>query len=535
MLFRNLSFLFVGAVLFVGCVKDEIAKDELATNIKQSHNKNQPESKTKTKETSTKNEKTNLTTKDSKIDSNATKTQEINLESKQNLYKNLPKKETLLDSKEFKNQEYIKDLTFENEIKYPLATIQIDTLFKQNTFKDALSNLESKKETKNDLTIIYIYTDSGELRAELSFKNNVLHGVSKAYKNNEVIKEVPYINGKVNGVVFEINGKERIESNYENGLKNGNTRIYKNNQIKVDKNYKDGILHGEFITYDDFGDLETKSFYHNGLKNGESIGYLHNKLAFKQHYKNGLLHGDFVIYGENNNPKIERNYNFGLLDDVEKIYENNKIYYATYVNGAMVMPYKQNDDEVYFLNPLDSKSKLTLESNNNVKTFSNLDSNLVVETLNNEIKIDFNNTQTLIKNNEITNIKTFKDNHLKSLEILKKGSIELFIYNNKNELETHSLDLANKQNLKRFINNKLDNEITWVGEITEQKGFYSNGAIYYRHKYDGDEMIEGAIYDKNGSLIYGFKTKQEDIILDSIFTNTALLKRRKTNPSYYTR
>ncbi len=56
------------------------------------------------------------------------------------------------------------------------------------------------------------------------YKNNDFHGAAKKYKFSRVTEELPYENGKLDGLYkkfYENNGQPQIEANYKNGLQHG--------------------------------------------------------------------------------------------------------------------------------------------------------------------------------------------------------------------------------------------------------------------------------------------------------------------------
>lgn len=65
---------------------------------------------------------------------------------------------------------------------------------------------------------------SYRLVSTTGYKNNDFHGSAKKYKFSRVTEELPYENGKLDGLYkkfYENNGQPQLEANYKNGLQHG--------------------------------------------------------------------------------------------------------------------------------------------------------------------------------------------------------------------------------------------------------------------------------------------------------------------------
>ncbi len=82
------------------------------------------------------------------------------------------------------------------------------------------------------------------LVSKTGYKNNDFHGVAKKFKFNRVIEELPYNNGKLEGLYkkyFENNGKLQIEAMYSNGVQDGIMRYYNSEgRPTMEYTYKNG-------------------------------------------------------------------------------------------------------------------------------------------------------------------------------------------------------------------------------------------------------------------------------------------------------
>ncbi len=76
------------------------------------------------------------------------------------------------------------------------------------------------------------YGFSGELTSAVQVLNGVPHGIMTIYDSKRrVIRQIPYVNGKVHGVdkSFYPNGDRMITYTYQYGIKNGNAYTYNSN------------------------------------------------------------------------------------------------------------------------------------------------------------------------------------------------------------------------------------------------------------------------------------------------------------------
>ena len=84
------------------------------------------------------------------------------------------------------------------------------------------SNKVISEEATSKNSIVIFYYPSGKIRAECTYRNNVLEGVSKHF--------------------FE-DGKVRVKENYKNGKLEGLSKYYfENGQVEFEKYFKNGLL-----------------------------------------------------------------------------------------------------------------------------------------------------------------------------------------------------------------------------------------------------------------------------------------------------
>ena len=437
--------------------------------------------------------------------------------------------------------------------------IKAKDILSSPTLNDNHQHITAKKSFDSGFTFVELYGPAGDLRARLSFKNDVLDGVSTAYQNGQIAREIPYKNGQIDGIVItHIPPDKRLESSYKNGKKHGKTILYHQGTPISSKDYNNGILHGTFETALDLADSSTYqntnslTHYHYGKKQGESIGYANGKIVFKQHYNKGVLQGQTQTYGENAIIKISRNYYNGFLHGEEIVYnypQETPAYKSHYELDVLVAPYENyeaNGATYYSIAPKDKahpviKGKSTdtqelwlYEASQQVALEITKDSGhkrVRIFHQNGALASDSTITPTQASGSYYT-----QDSHLES-KVLHNASAPLrttWHYAPQGQLLTKSQESPAKTITQSYRDGALDSEVVVLEgeEITIQKGFFPNGALQFEHHYIEDTMIQGTLYGKDGKVIYSFPHTSKDMIFDEAFPNTAAKRRAKVLPSH---
>ncbi len=164
------------------------------------------------------------------------------------------------------------------------------------------------------------YNDKGALIQKKQFDNGILDGVYKSYfpvgeklieyyipyekdliKNKyfeyyatgDVYSEVPFKNGKQNGIEkkYRSNGSISTEANYTDGKLNGAYKSYfKNGNVYEVGQYLEGQPSGSWNTYYDDGILESEYSYNNGELTGSFKYYdFDGKLYYEYLYRKGEI------------------------------------------------------------------------------------------------------------------------------------------------------------------------------------------------------------------------------------------------------
>ena len=114
---------------------------------------------------------------------------------------------------------------------------------------------------------------SEQKRAEITYKNGKLHGVStRWYSDGQKKDEISYKDGQLSGSyrTWYDSGQQEKEIAYKDGKENGQWVFwYSNGQKQRECSYKDGQLSGSYRTWYDSGQQEKEGAYKDGKQDGE--------------------------------------------------------------------------------------------------------------------------------------------------------------------------------------------------------------------------------------------------------------------------
>ncbi len=186
--------------------------------------------------------------------------------------------------------------------------------------------------------------------------------IRKEYYPNGVLKqEIPYKNGKMNGLAtwYFLNERKMMECTYVNGSIEGKiTRWNVGGLIESEDIYKNNLRNGKCISYYDNGKIFIEDEYVNDKLNGTHIERHQNGLVkAKGHYKNGLYDGKWEYYDDrgiqvgegnfvNGTGSLKGFYWNGRLKRIENFVDNKKegdeIWYKENGEVEKVVKYKQD-------------------------------------------------------------------------------------------------------------------------------------------------------------------------------------------------
>ena len=210
---------------------------------------------------------------------------------------------------------------------------------------------------------------------------------------------------------YDENGVKTLESHYKNGILDGEMRVYRNGILETMETYTDGERTGKYTYFGSDGKKLTEGFYNAGKDNGlkkvwflgtENLQYtetfnndiLHGsakyyesdtgKLGSEGNYKNGKKDGVWIFYFKNGNKKWVGNYKDDQISGELIQYEENGIIISkeNYEDGKLVGKYEYYHDNGRLrltgelLDGKDNGEKISYWSNSNKKSVENFKMNI---------------------------------------------------------------------------------------------------------------------------------------------------------------
>lgn len=175
------------------------------------------------------------------------------------------------------------------------------------------------------------YFDNGKIKYQGQFHADKPYGTFKYYTNEGKLKAVNIFSkdGSIaHNITYYSNGNLMSEGKYLNQQKDSVWKYYLNEQgnpLVSTETYKNGILHGESITYyPDSGEPAEILLLEYGKKNGKMLKYFPDgKLMTESFYKDGKLNGDFTHYHPDGKIQIQGAYYNGLQIGEWKFFDEN--------------------------------------------------------------------------------------------------------------------------------------------------------------------------------------------------------------------
>lgn len=177
------------------------------------------------------------------------------------------------------------------------------------------------------------YLDGTTLNNEFFYHKGQFHGAQKYFSvEGKLIKTAVYDYGEIiSEELYGYDGEVVGLIDYT-GLERDHKIIFhhQNGKIKVEYNFTNGVLHGDYITYNYYGNIKCKGFYVNGNASGKWIWlYDNGKIRTEMNFIEGEKHGEmkrFYRDGANNYSIV---YNLGTKVSI-KYYSDE----GNYVTGV---------------------------------------------------------------------------------------------------------------------------------------------------------------------------------------------------------
>lgn len=145
---------------------------------------------------------------------------------------------------------------------------------------DAISRIDQYKDDQMVESITY-YIPHRTKESQASYKDGKLHGFMIKYdKEENVISSTEYKDGlPYNGKYIRMEGQERVEEFYKDGMIEGTVCVYlgKTDQLIRKIPYVDGKIEGIVEEYDMYGNILSSTEYKDGKMNGERHEYVYKR------------------------------------------------------------------------------------------------------------------------------------------------------------------------------------------------------------------------------------------------------------------
>lgn len=144
----------------------------------------------------------------------------------------------------------------------------------------AISRIDQYKDDQMVESITY-YISHRTKESQASYKDGKLHGFMIKYdKEENVISSIEYKDGlPYNGKYIRMEGQERVEEFYKDGMIEGTTYVYlgKTDHMIRKIPYVDGKITGIVEEYDMYGNILSSTEYKDGKMNGERHEYVYKR------------------------------------------------------------------------------------------------------------------------------------------------------------------------------------------------------------------------------------------------------------------
>ena len=133
------------------------------------------------------------------------------------------------------------------------------------------------------------YHRNGKLAIEVPYRNGKIDGVMRSYDEEGRIHEtIGYLEGEEEGysTIYYANGKKKSRETYRCGILNGVSEDWDEmGRIRRQIPYVDGQIHGIVKIYDENGKIKEDMYFDHGLRNGAYRRYTFGKVTFEAEFK----------------------------------------------------------------------------------------------------------------------------------------------------------------------------------------------------------------------------------------------------------
>lgn len=176
------------------------------------------------------------------------------------------------------------------------------------------------------------YYPNGVIKLEVLYANGVLNGAKKAFhENGDLILSAQYREGRLEGEVFHkrLDGLEEVQC-YKDNHPDGVWRLYYPEhplfgRVKaLEASFSKGLLQGEYLEYNQAGQLSFSVFYDKGLQEGVASMYsMDGRVLMTAAFHLGELDGPFRCFYPSGSLRKEGTYVHNHVEGEERCFHEN--------------------------------------------------------------------------------------------------------------------------------------------------------------------------------------------------------------------
>ena len=177
------------------------------------------------------------------------------------------------------------------------------------------------------------YFFTGEVKQQVEYFHGTMNGqMDRRSIEGEIIFQCFFVDNKREGVCYEAVGADQTWSTYSKGLLNGSRlEIKASNKTCVVTEYRNNRRHGDSKVFTLEGALLQHSRYQEDRLEGDFIEYSKDLIQSKGTFKDGLKHGDFITY-----------YSDGKIQTKAQYKNNKQIDWKAFDQNGRIIPEKKH-------------------------------------------------------------------------------------------------------------------------------------------------------------------------------------------------
>lgn len=384
-----------------------------------------------------------------------------------------------------------------------LNSEKLKALFKEISSLPKVNSGNSKFYKENGNSIFELYGEKN-IRLKMIKSTDNIDCKIYLYSNGKVVQEIPYKNGKVNGIykVFLSNGSILFETNFKDDKRNGIRRFYTLDHEIIEGNFINGQIVGKIKVIDNEF-YNRYMLYPNNLEKGIIEYYDMNSVLYCEvpFINKTIVHGQVIYYYPDKKKRLVQNHTNGVLDGKTECFKSNGDLQCTllFTKGKPIGNHK-----TYYKNGNIFEESFYDENGTKTGKWKTYDER---GGLKNELLYkngELNGVEIIYMNGFAIGTREYIDGKLNGM--WKSWSSET------KKLESERLMKDNKEvySIRYLKNGKIARKIEFNSNYQVVKAEYYNkeGSVFYEEKYNAEKSSEGIhktyMYDKNDDyFLYG--------------------------------